>query len=127
MENNTSILIVDDNPGITETLLDIFSDMGYDVAIANNGYRAIEIFKKKVFDFVLMDIKMLGLDGLQTFKKMHKINPIPKVIMMTAYSINEIKEEAYKCGVYDILDKPLDIEKVIKFINDENKTKSENE
>ncbi len=117
MANSTSILIVDDDLGMTETLLDILTDLEYDVTVVNDGYQAIEIFKKRTYNFVLMDIKMPGINGVETFHEIHKIDESAKVIMMTAYSVNDLKREAYDGGVTDILDKPLNIERVLKLIN----------
>jgi len=75
MEKKTSILIVDDDKGMTETLSDILEDIDYDVAVSDDGYKAIEMIKKKKFDFALMDIKMPGINGVETFKEVHRISP----------------------------------------------------
>ena len=116
MKESKSILIVDDDPGMTDTLSDILFEKGYDVDTTDNGYQAIKMVKKKSYDFALMDIKMPGINGVETFKKVHKINPETKVIMMTAYFVNDLIKEAPEGGVFDIFHKPLDIEKVIKII-----------
>ncbi len=116
MREKVSILIVDDDPGMTETMADILGDMGNDVDVANNGHRAIEMVKGKVYDFVLMDIKMPGINGVETFKKVKRISPKTMVMMMTAYSLEDLVKEALKEGAYGILYKPLDIDKVIGFI-----------
>jgi two-component system response regulator HydG len=116
MKERKSILIVDDDPGMTDTLSDILFEKGYDVDTTDNGYQAIKMVKKKAYDFALMDIKMPGINGVETFKKVHEINPETKVIMMTAYFVNDLIKEALKGGIFDIFHKPLDIGKVIKMI-----------
>ncbi len=116
MKERTSILIVDDDPGMTETLSDILGDMGYDVAVAEEGYRAIEMIKEKAYDVALMDIKMPGINGVETFKEAKRISPKTIVIMMTAYSVENLVKEALREGAYGIIYKPLEIEKVVDFI-----------
>ena len=118
MEKKTSILIVDDDAGMTETLSDILDDKGYDVASCGDGHQAIEIIKKKKFDLVLMDIKMPGINGVETFKEVHRISPETKVIMMTAYSVEELVKEAMDGGAFDIIYKPLDIKKIVNIIDE---------
>ncbi|MEA1939640.1 MAG: response regulator [Candidatus Caldatribacteriota bacterium] len=116
MDNKISILIVDDDKGMTETLSDILTDLGYDVAVSGDGHQAIEMIKEKKFDFALMDIKMPGINGVETFKEVHRISPETKVIMMTAYSVEELVKEALQDGAFDILYKPLDIKKILTII-----------
>lgn len=116
MEKKTSILIVDDDTGMTETLSDILGDIGYDVAISGDGYKAIEMIKEKKYDFSLMDIKMPGINGVETFKEIHRISPETKVIMMTAYSVEELVKEALEGGAFNIIYKPLDIERIVDIV-----------
>jgi DNA-binding NtrC family response regulator len=65
-----------------------------------------------------MDIKMPSMNGVETYKRIKKIRPDAIVIMMTAYSVDELIQEAIKEGAYGVLYKPLDLEKVIKLINE---------
>jgi DNA-binding NtrC family response regulator len=116
MKKKTSILIVDDDIGMIETLSDILLDMEYDVASSNDGYKAIDMIKEKKYDFALMDIKMPGINGVETFKEIHRIRPETKVIMMTAYSVEELIKEALEGGAFNIIYKPLDIKKIIDII-----------
>lgn len=116
MKEKVSILIVDDDPGMTETMTDILGDMGYTVDVAGDGYRAIDMIKEKAYDVALMDIKMPGINGVETFKEVKRLSPATKVMMMTAYSLEELVKEALKEGAYGIIYKPLNIDKVIEFI-----------
>ncbi len=116
MSKKASILIVDDDIGMTETLADILDDMDYDVAVAGNGYRAIEMIRERAYDIVLMDIKMSGINGVETFKEVKRIRSSTKVIMMTAYSVEDLIKEALEGGAYGIIYKPLDIDKVMDLI-----------
>lgn len=116
MDEKTSILIVDDDHGMTETMSDILDDKGYDIAVAGDGYRAIEMIRERAYDIALMDIRMPGINGVDTFKKIKQINPSTKVIMMTAYSVEDLVKEALREGAYGVMYKPLNIDKVVESI-----------
>ena len=112
------ILIVDDDFGMIETLGDIFSDIGHDTDTAENGFKAIEMAKNKSYDIALIDIKMPGIDGVETFKQLKWISPSTRVMMMTAYVVNDLIEEALKEGAYKIFLKPLDIRDLMDSIDE---------
>lgn len=116
MEKKTSILVVDDDPGMRETMLDILDAVGYDVAAAEDGYRAIEMIRERAYDFALMDIKMPKINGVETFKEVKEIRPSTRVIMMTGYSVEDLVKEALDEGAYGVIYKPLDIQKVVGLI-----------
>jgi two-component system response regulator HydG len=109
---------VDDDPGMTETLADILSDIGYDVAAAGDGFRAIEMIKEKAYDVALMDIKMPRINGLETFKEVKHISPSTMVIMMTAYALEDLVQEVLAEGTLGIFYKPLEIDKIVDFIEE---------
>lgn len=116
VRNKARVLIVDDDTGMTETLSDILADSGYHVETANDGFKAIEKVKTDVFDAILMDIKMPGINGVRTYKKIKSIQPKAVVMMMTAHSVEDLVAEALKEGAYDVMHKPFDITKVVDFI-----------
>jgi len=116
MEQKTSILTVDDNISICKTMSFILKRMGYDVTIANNGYEAISKIKKTHFDTIFMDIKMPGIDGVETYKKIKKIKPDAVVVMMTAYAVNELIKQAMEEGAYGIIYKPLEMRDVFRLL-----------
>jgi CheY-like chemotaxis protein len=66
MKDKVSVLIVDDDKGMTETFSDILTDLGYHVEVVNNGFKAIEKIKTIAFDVIMMDIKMPGINGVET-------------------------------------------------------------
>jgi two-component system response regulator HydG len=116
MKPKASILLVDDDKDMTETLSDILTDMGYHVETANNGLEAIEKVKTHAFDTVLLDIKMPGINGVDTFKEIKKIRPEAVVMLMTAQSVEELVAEALEEGAYGIMYKPIDTKKLVEFI-----------
>ena len=112
----TNILVVDDLKSIRLTLGRILEDEGYKVVLAENGYQAIEAAKQSPFDLIFMDIKMPGINGVQAFREIKKISPRAAVIMMTAYSVEELVKEAIDEGAYAVVYKPFDIEKIVSII-----------
>jgi len=116
MEEKTSILIVDDNISLCKTMSFILKRKGYDVSIAKDGMEALSRAKDDPYDFIFMDIKMPLMNGVETYKRIKKIRPDSIVIMMTAYAVDELIQEAIKEGAYGILYKPLDMDNVLSLI-----------
>ncbi len=112
----TNVLVVDDIKSIRLTLSGILGDEGYNVVLAEDGYQAIEMAKQTPFDFVFMDIKMPGINGVQTFREIKKVNPQAVVIMMTAYSVEDLVRQALGEGAYGVVYKPFDIDKIVGMI-----------
>jgi len=111
-----NILIVDDEIDLLETLGDIFESKGYNVTMVEDGNRAIELLKKKYFDIILMDLKMPGINGVESFKEVKKLHPSAAVIMMTAGSVGEEIKEALGAGAEAIIDKPFNVKKLVATI-----------
>ena len=116
MDDKVSILIVDDNEGMCETLSDIMEDRGYRPVIALDGYEAVEKVREMDFDVILMDIRMPGMNGVETLKQIRSIQPDTAVVMMTAYAVEDLIREALREGAYGVLYKPLDIVRMIGLI-----------
>src|SRR4030043_1636697 len=114
--SKTNILVVDDLRSMRLTLGGILEDKGHEVVTVENGYQAIEAVKKAHFDAIFMDIKMPGINGVQTFREIKKIDPRAAVVMMTAYSVEDLVKEAMEEGAYTIVYKPFDIDKIIALI-----------
>jgi len=112
----TNIMVVDDLKSSRLTLGGILEDEGHNVVLAENGYQAIEAAKQVPFDLIFMDIKMPGINGVQTFREVKKINPQAAVIMMTAYSVEDLIREALEEGAYAVVYKPFDIESIVSII-----------
>jgi CheY-like chemotaxis protein len=111
-----NILVVDDDLGICQTVSDILAISGFRVTYALDGYRAIESYQQQEFDLVLMDMRMPGLNGLETYRELKSINPSVKVIIMTAYSMEDILTDAKNEGVLSIINKPFRMQGLIESI-----------
>ncbi len=108
-----TVLIVDDEEGIRESLSGIFEDEGYDVLTAKSGEEAIKILKEHPSDLVLLDIWLTGIDGIQTLQEIKTLKPDVPVIMISGHGNIELAVKAAKIGAYDFLEKPLSLEKVL--------------
>src|SRR5690606_33099931 len=106
------VLIVDDQFGIRVLLNEVFQLEGYQTYQAANGPKAIELAKTHNPDLVLLDIKIPGMDGLEILKKLKEFNPSIQVIIMTAYSEQDLINEALETGALTYFAKPFDINEV---------------
>ena len=96
---------------------------GYEVSIANDGFEAIDTVKEEFFDIIFMDIKMPVLNGVETYKKIKEIKEKIIIIMMTAYAVEDLIQDALKEGAYGVIYKPLDFEKILSLIEESKDTK----
>lgn len=111
-----NILIVDDDPMMIKTLSDIMKLQGYEADDATSGKEALSKLKDKEFHCVISDIKMSGMSGLELYRIIKEnFSHIP-VILMSAYSSENIIEEALSEGVITVLTKPLDINLILNFL-----------
>lgn len=112
-----SVLIVDDEQSIVQSLSGLLSDEGFEVSTAVNGYDALKAIESQSPDLVLLDIWMPGMDGIETLKEIKKINPQIQVIIITGHGTIETAVKATKLGAFDLVEKPLSIDKIILSIN----------
>lgn len=112
------ILIVDDNEDYAESMADLLESRGYVPSVANSGLEALDLIKENDFDLTFMDVKMPGMNGVETFKAILEIRPTAKVVMMTAYSVETLLEEAMLSGVQGVLHKPLNMDEVFTLMED---------
>jgi DNA-binding NtrC family response regulator len=112
--SKTTILVVDDEPAIRETLQGVLKDGGYKVYVAANGYTAIQIAKNTHFDIMFIDIVMPGIDGFQTLEEIKKINPLTSIIMMTDQDIESPTDQTVSRGAFAHIEKPVDLAKLLQ-------------
>jgi len=112
-----SILIVDDEPSIRGSLGGLLSDEGFEILTASNGYEALKVMDKDSPDLVLLDIWMPGMGGIETLKEIKQSNPYIQVIIITGHGNVETAVKATKLGAFDLIQKPLSIDKIIVSIN----------
>jgi len=110
------ILIVDDEDDFRNIVKDILTDEGFKTAEASDGLDAIRIFGNKSFDAVLLDLRMPGMDGIQTLRELKKIDSRIPVIILTAFGDIPTAVQAVKQGAYDFITKPPEFDKLIAII-----------
>ncbi len=115
MGNENRILIIDDEPDICLQLSGLLSDIGYICDQANSSEKGLQIFKKKNFSLVLLDIWLNNskFDGFQTLEKIHGINQDIPVIMISGHGNIETAVNSIKKGAYDFIEKPFDSDLLI--------------
>lgn len=118
------ILIVDDNFSQGKTMAAILTRLGHAVTIAIDGLEAIQKVKESPYDIVFMDIKMPVMNGVEAHRQIKLTRPDTVVILMTAYAMEELVQQALEEGVYGIMYKPLDIERVIALVEEAKQRKS---
>ncbi len=116
------VLIADDEKNMRTTLANILEREGYEVAVAASGEEAVQLCLEKGFDVVFMDVRMPGIDGVEAFRQIRRHREGIRVIMMSAYSVDEIKEAALEEGAIAFLPKPLDVAKAIKLVDEVKET-----
>jgi DNA-binding NtrC family response regulator len=105
------VLIVDDEEDFLETLVNRLGKRGIDTTGATSGEKALEIMNKKLFDVIILDIKMPGgMDGIEALREMKKIQPLAEVILLTGHASVETSIEGMKLGAFDYLLKPIKLE-----------------
>ena len=118
MKKKASVLIVDDNAGLCKTLSFVLGRKGYGVTTANDGAEAIAIVEERPFDIVFMDVIMPFMNGVETYERMKVIRPEAMVVMMTAYAVEDMVQEALNNNAYTCLYKPLDMAEVLRLIKE---------
>ncbi len=108
MAEKISILIVDDEESVRDSLLNWFIEDGYHVECAENAKKALHLLEDREFDIILADIKMPGMDGMEMHRRIKALNRDSIVIIMTAFASVDTAVQALKDGAFDYVTKPFD-------------------
>jgi DNA-binding NtrC family response regulator len=115
---NIRVLLVDDEEDFRTTLAKRMAKRKVQVSEAESGPAALESLAKGVFDVVVLDVRMPGMDGIETLRRIKAINPLVEVIMLTGHASVESGIEGMRLGAFDYLMKPCDINDLIPKIED---------
>jgi two-component system, NtrC family, response regulator HydG len=113
-----SILVVDDEKDTCANLQDILGDLGFEVDVAYNGPAALELVKEKSYDVALLDLKMPGMDGLELYRRIKKLQTGTVAIIVTAYAAGDTTQEAQKAGAWQVLSKPVEFPRLLRLIEE---------
>ena len=130
MANKVSLLVVDDEESVRDSLFNWFIEDGFHVECAENAKMALSMMEAGNFDIILADIKMPGMDGMEMHRRIRELNPDAIVIIMTAFASVETAVQALKDGAFDYITKPFDPDDLSHLIRNAAKQvemKSENE
>jgi DNA-binding NtrC family response regulator len=112
MSKKPRILVVDDEAAMRESLKDWLMEDGYEVSVAASGEEAVSMAQNRGWEVILLDLKMPGMDGLETLKNLKELVPEAEILMMTAYATVDTAVQAMKEGAFDYLVKPFDPDEV---------------
>ncbi len=118
------ILVVDDEPGIRQALGQLLEYEGYEVHTAAGGADGITLFEKVRPQLVFLDVKMAGLDGLEVLKRLRLLDGHALVVMISGHATIQTAVEATQLGAYDILEKPLDTDRVLVLLRNAFETRA---
>jgi len=128
-QETQSILIVDDEFSVRDSLTGWFRKDGYETSSAKNGEDALKKVQERNWDTILLDIRMPGMSGMEVLKRLTKNSPDSVIIMLTAHGTIDTAVQAMKDGAFDYINKPVDpddLSRVIKKAMEHQRLKSEN-
>jgi len=112
----SSILIIDDDQQLSKSFAKLLSQEGFQVRTASSGEEGINLVRSSTPDLVVLDIRLPGMNGIETFQVIHELRPKLPVIMITAYGSTETTIEAIRMGAFDYIHKPFDIPEMLRLI-----------
>jgi len=117
--NGINVLLVDDEIAFVETMAKRLTKRGLQVVSAFNGNEALEkLGSSATTDVVILDVKMPGMDGIETLKVIKQNHPLVEVIMLTGHATVETAIEGMKQGAFDYLMKPCDMAQLMEKVNE---------
>ena len=126
--NSPFVMLVDDEAPFVETMTKRLKKRNLNVITAFSGQEALETLDKhRNVDVVILDVKMPGMDGIETLKKLKAAYPLTEVVMLTAHATVESAIEGMKFGAFDYLMKPCDMEQLMGKVNEATRKKQGHE
>ena len=123
-----SIMLVDDEVSFVEALARRLQTRDLSVATAFSGEECLEMLKsKKEIDVIVLDIRMPGMDGIETLRNIKRTSPLIEVLMLTGHATVESAIDGMKLGAFDFLMKPCDIDELVSKVSDAARKKKDHE
>jgi len=112
-----AILVIDDDPGVCSVLAEYLADEGYRVRAESSGAGGLAAFRRVIYDLVLTDLRMPGVDGLEVVQRVKESSPHTEVVVITGYATIQDGVDAMRHGAYDFLLKPVKIPQLDAVLN----------
>jgi DNA-binding NtrC family response regulator len=121
--DEVTVLLVDDETEYLETLMKRLRKRNLRVNGVSSGEAALELLRENPVDVVVLDVRMPGMDGIQTLREIKQINPLVQVIMLTGHANVEVAIQGMELGAFDYLMKPANMDELLYKIQDAHKAK----
>jgi len=108
------ILVVDDEQDFLETIIKRLKTRGIDAAGVESGYKALEFLEGQDVDVMILDVKMPGMDGIETLREIKKKKPLVEVIMLTGHASVESGIQGMQLGAFDYVMKPVALDELLE-------------
>ena len=125
MQENTSLLLIEDHPDIAAMVCDYFEERGYIIDYAADGVTGLHLAVSNDFDAIILDLMLPGMDGIETLTTIKAKHPLVEVIMLTGHATVESAIEGMKLGAFDYLMKPCDLDVLVEKVDEAAKKKRE--
>lgn len=110
------VSVVEDDKDLAESFSLMLESCGHEVKIAYSGEEAIKQFRERDFDIAFMDLKLPGMNGVESFMEIRKSKPCARVVMMSGYSMDPLLDKAVRNGVLAVLKKPVDPKEILAML-----------
>jgi DNA-binding NtrC family response regulator len=111
------LLVIDDEPDFLETIVKRLLKRQVDVIGVDSGKEALRVLQEQSFDVVILDVRMPGMDGIETLKEIKKRSPLTEVIMLTGHGSIKSGIKGMELGAFDYVIKPADFEELFEKVN----------
>jgi two-component system OmpR family response regulator len=111
------VLVVDDEEDFLETIVKRLLKRNLDATGVDSGTEALRVLQEQAFDVVILDVRMQGMDGIETLKEIKKRSPLTEVILLTGHGSIESGIQGMQLGAFDYVIKPADFDELFKKIN----------
>lgn len=117
MGNGYTILIIDDEADFLETIVKRLKKRKLNAVGVGSGEEGLKMIEDRSFDVIILDVRMPGMDGIETLKEIKRKSPLTEVIMLTGHASVESGMDGMRLGAFDYVIKPADIEELIEKVN----------
>ncbi len=111
------LLFVDDEEEILKLMGEFFGTRGYEIAIARDGFEALSRLKKKDLGAVFLDLKMPDMDGMETLRLIHEIDPEVPVVIVSGHATEDVARRLLKDGAFDFVEKPVSLRRLGEIVD----------